>query len=156
MTNYYLGIDIGAATAKAVLLDEDKTILASTVVPSGVDFKAAAENVRDKVLNDAKITMDQVKYTMSTGYGRSNVSFADETKTEISCHGRGVYHYFPKNALIIDIGGQDNKVIKIDSSGKRLSFNMNRKCAAGTGTFLEEIANRLGVSRENMDGLARK
>jgi len=156
MTEYYMGIDIGAATSKAVLINDDDQILASSVIPSGVDFTSAAETVASNVLKDAKITMEQIKYIVSTGYGRNNVKFAHENKTEISCHGRGVYHYFPESVLIVDIGGQDNKVIKIDAAGKRLSFKMNRKCAAGTGTFLEEIANRLGVPRENMDEMARK
>ena len=156
MTEHFMGIDIGAVTSKAVLIDSDDQKLASSVIPSGVDFKKAAESVSDNVLRERNLTLDQVKYIVSTGYGRRNVLFANDTKTEINCHGRGVYHYFPQSSLIVDIGGQDNKVITIDATGKRLNFKMNRKCAAGTGTFLEEIANRLGVPRENMDALARK
>ncbi len=156
MTEYFMGIDIGAATAKSVLIDSDKHKLASSVIPSGVDFKKAAETVSQNVLQDTTLSKDQVEYIVSTGYGRKNVLFANETKTEINCHGRGVYHYFPESCLIVDIGGQDNKLIKIDAVGKLLSFKMNRKCAAGTGTFLEEIANRLGVPRDDMDALARR
>ena len=156
MTICFLGIDVGAATTKAVLIDNDKQILTSSVIPSGVDFLSAAQTVKNNVLKEANISEDQIKYIVSTGYGRRNVTFANEIKTEISCHGRGVYHYFLGSCIIIDIGGQDNKVIQLDASGKRLSFKMNRKCAAGTGTFLEEIANRLGVQRENMNELAQK
>ena len=156
MGEYFLGIDIGAATSKAVLLSENKKILSHSVIPTGVDFLNAAKTVRENVQKSAKIESDMINYIVSTGYGRNNVSFANENKTEISCHGRGVYHYFQENALIVDIGGQDNKVIRIDDSGKRLNFKMNRKCAAGTGTFLEEIASRLGVPLENMDSLARR
>jgi predicted CoA-substrate-specific enzyme activase len=156
MPEYFMGIDIGAVAAKAVLIDEAKQVLAHSIIPSGVDFAKAAETVSNNILQETKITLDHVKYIVSTGYGRNNVAFAHNNKTEISCHGRGVYYYFPEDAIIVDIGGQDNKVIRIDSSGKRLNFNMNRKCAAGTGTFLEEIANRLGVDRKDMDDLARK
>jgi predicted CoA-substrate-specific enzyme activase len=92
---------------------------------------------------------------VSTGYGRKNVPFSHETKTEIGCHARGCYHYFPIAVSIIDIGGQDNKVIKLDERGRRTSFKMNRKCAAGTGAFLEEMAVRLDIPLERMDGLAR-
>jgi predicted CoA-substrate-specific enzyme activase len=157
MTEYFMGIDVGAATTKGVIIDDSKhQILARSVIPSGVDFKAAAETAKDNILAEACIPFEKVGYVISTGYGRENVKFSSATRTEINCHGRGVYHYFPENCLIIDIGGQDNKIIKIDSNGKRLSFKMNRKCAAGTGTFLEEIANRLSVPLENLDALARK
>jgi predicted CoA-substrate-specific enzyme activase len=157
MTDYFMGIDIGAATTKAVLIDrEAKMVLARSVIPSGVDFAKAAQQVRDNVLNKTSTAFEDVKFIISTGYGRGNVEFANDVKTEINCHARGVFFYFPESALIVDIGGQDNKIIKIDSDGKRLNFKMNRKCAAGTGTFLEEIANRLGVPLENMDTLARK
>ncbi len=156
MTEYFLGIDIGASTTKAVLIDSDKKLLASSVIPSGVDFAKAAKTVRDNVLVETYISEEKVKYVVSTGYGRNNVIFADDTKTEINCHARGVYHYFKENCMIMDIGGQDNKVITIDASGKQLNFKMNRKCAAGTGTFLEEIANRLGVDLDKINDLAQE
>ena len=79
---------------------------------------------------------------------------ATETKTEIGCHAKGCYHYFPMAMTIIDIGGQDNKVIKLDDKGRRLNFKMNRKCAAGTGAFLEEMSMRLDIPLEDMDALA--
>ena len=156
MSDYFMGIDVGAATTKAVLIGDSNEILSSSVIASGVDFKKAAETVRDNVLNYANITFDDIKNTLATGYGRNNVEFATDTRTEINCHAHGVYHFFQENCIIVDIGGQDNKVIEINSKGKQLSFKMNRKCAAGTGTFLEEIANRLGVPREKMNELAQK
>ncbi|MGD9010914.1 MAG: acyl-CoA dehydratase activase, partial [Desulfobacterales bacterium] len=97
-----------------------------------------------------------IKHTVSTGYGRKNVSFAQDTKTEIGCHAKGCFLYFPFATTIIDIGGQDNKIIKLDPSGKRTGFKMNRKCAAGTGAFLEEMAMRLDVSLDEMNGLASR
>ena len=87
---------------------------------------------------------------------RFNVVFADDTRTEIGCHAKGCFHYFPEAATIIDIGGQDNKIIKIDSNGQRTGFKMNRKCAAGTGAFLEEMAARLDIPLEEMNKLARQ
>ncbi len=157
MTDYFLGIDIGASTAKAVLIDNKiDEILASSVIPSGVDFLKAAEVVREEVLNETYLNEDKLRFSVATGYGRNNVTFANEVRTEINCHARGVYHYFPRSCIIIDIGGQDNKVITIDKFGKRLNFKMNRKCAAGTGTFLEEIAHRLGVPCAQLNALAQK
>ena len=93
---------------------------------------------------------------ISTGYGRKNVTYARDTKTEIGCHAKGCFHYFPFATTVIDIGGQDNKIIKIDDKGLRTGFKMNRKCAAGTGAFLEEMAMRLDIALEDMDGLARQ
>ena len=95
-----------------------------------------------------------IENTISTGYGRKNVPYARDTKTEIGCHAKGCFYYFPIETTIIDIGGQDNKIIKLDPSGKRTGFKMNRKCAAGTGAFLEEMAMRLDVPLEEMDRLA--
>ncbi|MBN1224734.1 MAG: ATPase, partial [Candidatus Aminicenantes bacterium] len=91
---------------------------------------------------------------VSTGYGRRNVPFAHDAKTEISCHARGSYHYYPHAHTLIDIGGQDSKVVKIDDTGKRVGFKMNRKCAAGTGAFLEDIAYRLKIPIDKLNGLA--
>ena len=96
----------------------------------------------------------QIVSAISTGYGRKNVAYARDTKTEIGCHARGCFHYFPFSTTIIDIGGQDNKVIKVDEKGLRTGFKMNRKCAAGTGAFLEEMAMRLDIALKDMDELA--
>jgi predicted CoA-substrate-specific enzyme activase len=93
---------------------------------------------------------------VSTGYGRRRVHFAGVGRTEISCHGRGCLHYFPGPITVVDIGGQDNKIIKLDGNGQRVSFKMNRKCAAGTGAFLEEMALRLRLPIGELDGLARQ
>ncbi|MCP4752936.1 MAG: ATPase, partial [Proteobacteria bacterium] len=93
---------------------------------------------------------------VSTGYGRNNVAVARDTKTEIGCHAKGCHYYFPEAITIIDIGGQDNKVIKLDANGRRTGFKMNRKCAAGTGAFLEEMSPRLDIPIEEMNELARR
>ena len=150
----YAGIDIGSSRTKVVLLDDDKNILGYSVRKSGSDFAATAKNCLDDSLLMADFFENEIIRIVSTGYGRTNVDFADEYKTEIGCHAKGCYHYFPEAISIIDIGGQDNKIIKLDSEGKRTSFKMNRKCAAGTGAFLEEMAMRLDIRIEDMNGLA--
>jgi len=152
----FAGVDIGASHTKVALLDKEKKLIGYSVDNSGTDFAQTAENCLKTALKMADATRDQVVNTISTGYGRNNVAFANGTKTEISCHGKGCYHYFPVAITIIDIGGQDNKVIKLDAHGKRISFKMNRKCAAGTGAFLEEMSMRLNIPFDDMDNLARR
>jgi predicted CoA-substrate-specific enzyme activase len=157
---HFAGIDVGACTTKAIIINEEKEILGSAVVDSGVDFKGAAESAfagaRPEAGLDAGPDGTGMAAVISTGYGRRNVPFANLSRTEISCHARGSFHSYPRAHTLIDIGGQDNKVIRVDVSGKRVGFKMNRKCAAGTGAFLEEIANRLKIPIEDLDGLARE
>jgi predicted CoA-substrate-specific enzyme activase len=156
LMEYFVGIDVGASTTKAVILDKKSEILGHSVIHSGSDFGAAAQDVLRIASTGLKKENFDRKLVVSTGYGRRNVPFTDLTKTEISCHAKGSYHYFPRMHTLIDIGGQDSKTIKIDDSGRRTGFKMNRKCAAGTGAFLEEIANRLKIKIEKLNGLAEK
>jgi predicted CoA-substrate-specific enzyme activase len=155
-SEHYAGIDVGSATTKIVLIDESKEILFDDVRRSGVDFNETVKTAMDKVLADSGLSLEDIKNIISTGYGRKNVSFAKGTKTEISCHGKGAFHYFPQAITVIDIGGQDNKIIKLDKDGKIAGFKMNRKCAAGTGSFLEEIAFKMDISMGEMEELALK
>jgi predicted CoA-substrate-specific enzyme activase len=150
----FVGVDVGASRTKAAIIDPGKKVVGRAVRKSGMDFAASADMCLKSALEMANAAESDIVKTISTGYGRRNVSFARETKTEISCHARGCYFYYPMAATIIDIGGQDNKVIKIDNKGRRISFKMNRKCAAGTGAFLEEISPRLDVPLEKMNHLA--
>jgi predicted CoA-substrate-specific enzyme activase len=152
----FVGVDVGASRTKVAILDPHRKLIAHVVRKSGTDFSATAEACLASALNLAGAEEKDILRTVSTGYGRKNVSFSQETKTEIGCHAKGCYHYFPTAMSIIDIGGQDNKIIKVDEKGRRLSFKMNRKCAAGTGAFLEEMSMRLDIPLEEMDGLARK
>lgn len=153
-SNYFTGIDIGASTTKAIILDRNKNILGHSVLNTGADFKVAAELAFSNAREQAEgVALEECR-VVSTGYGRKTVLFADTTKTEISCHARGSFFSFPQAHTLIDIGGQDNKIIKINASGKRTSFKMNRKCAAGTGAFLEEIAYRLKIELGKLDTLA--
>jgi len=150
----YAGVDLGASRTKVAILDTDKNLRGHAVKKSGTDFAATADSCLAAALTMADIKKGAIERTIATGYGRNNVSFASGTKTEIGCHAKGAFFYFPFSSTIIDIGGQDNKVIKVDQSGRRTGFKMNRKCAAGTGAFLEEMALRLDVALGEMDRLA--
>lgn len=154
--NYFIGIDVGASTTKAVIINKKKEIIGCAVTNSGADFKAAAESAFKKAEERAGKKVLKESIALSTGYGRRNVAFAGTTKTEISCHARGSFFHYPHAHTLIDIGGQDSKVIKVDGQGKRTGFKMNRKCAAGTGAFLEEIANRLQIKIGKLNELAKK
>ena len=154
--NHFAGIDVGASTTKAVIIDKNKDILGYSVVYSGANFKAAAEKSFEDAQKQAEKMVQDECFIVSTGYGRRNVTFAGDTKTEISCHAKGSFFHFPKAHTLIDIGGQDSKIIKVNSEGKRTGFKMNRKCAAGTGAFLEEMANRLKIKIDRLNGLAEK
>ncbi len=154
--DFFVGVDVGASSTKAVIISRAKEILGSSVTDSGVDFEGAAERAFIASKAAAGLEASNQPVVIATGYGRRNVPFASSTKTEISCHARGSFHSFPRAHTLIDIGGQDNKVIKIDVSGKRINFKMNRKCAAGTGAFLEEIANRLKIPIGDLNNLAEK
>ncbi len=150
----YCGVDVGASSTKLILLDKDREVRGRSIRRSGVDYAATARACLDEAVDAAGAEAGQVRRTVSTGYGRRNVDFADDARTEISCHGVGCYHHFPFAINIVDIGCQDNKIIRLDESGRRVDFKMNRKCAAGTGAFLEEIALRLDIELEELERLA--
>jgi len=152
----FVGADVGASRTKVAVLDAGKKLLGWAVKRSGTDFSATAQCCLEIALKKAGAAESDIKRAVSTGYGRKNVSYARDSKTEIGCHAKGCFLYFPFSTTIIDIGGQDNKIIKLDDKGLRTNFKMNRKCAAGTGAFLEEMAMRLDVSIEEMDALARR
>lgn len=143
------GLDIGAATAKIVILNNNK-ILSSEVMPTGASVVGAGELVTRKALEKAGLTISEPEYIISTGYGRRAVSFANKALTEIICHAAGVRWLIPEARTIIDIGGQDSKVIGIDDNGNIRDFVMNDKCAAGTGRFLEVMAGVLEVNIDEM------
>jgi predicted CoA-substrate-specific enzyme activase len=156
--NYFAGVDVGASATKAVVIDSQGKILGSSINRTTTNLGKLAEKTLDEALKTVGIEKESIKYIIATGYGRENVEFAHEMKTEISCHSKGGRSSFKEKnepMAIIDIGGQDNKVIKLDKDGKIVNFKMNRKCAAGTGAFLEEIALKLDTSPNVLDELAR-
>jgi predicted CoA-substrate-specific enzyme activase len=153
MSERYAGVDVGSTTTKVVIINEGGAVVGMSHRSSGTDLTAAAADC----LGEALETVGEPApvHLVATGYGRNNVAGADLAITEITCHGRGAYHSFPEAITVVDIGGQDTKVIDLDTTGKRVGFKMNRKCSAGTGVFLEEIARRLEIPLEDMDGIAR-
>lgn len=151
---FYAGVDVGASATKAVVMGSGKTVAGYAAVNSGTDFPLTAGKTLEQSCAMAGIRGADLAAVFATGYGRNTVREAENTKTEISCHARGCFHYFPRHISIIDIGGQDNKIIKLDRDGSRSGFKMNRKCAAGTGAFLEEMSARLDIPIERMNQLA--
>lgn len=151
---YTCGIDIGSVSTEALILDIDENknykILSYVVNKTGSNSKTAALESFNNALAGAKVNKDEIDSIVATGYGRVNVEFADKNITEITCHASGVTLIFPDTATIIDIGGQDSKIIKIDKITKKpIDFLMNDKCAAGTGKFLEVMAKTLEINLEN-------
>jgi len=150
----YAGIDSGSWTTKAVVIDDDGRVLGTAVTRSGADLAVAAGRVYTGALTTAGLAPGDVSAVWATGFGRHTVTFAHGSRTELDCHGRGVAFYVAGPVVVVDIGGQDAKVIRLDASGQRIGHRMNRKCAAGTGSFLDEIALRLGVDTGDLDQLA--
>jgi (R)-2-hydroxyacyl-CoA dehydratese activating ATPase len=150
------GIDIGASATKVALINNERQLLASDIRKTGVNFEDCAHEAMDAALASCGFSRSDLTRVFATGYGRHNVKFAQGTKTEIACHSRAAHHFFPRPITVVDVGGQDNKIIHLDAQGRRINFKMNRKCAAGTGTFLEEVAQRMDVPLNQIDSLARQ
>ncbi len=149
------GIDIGSITTKAVLLSEEG-ILGSHVRFTGYNAEQAGRTVLDELAAQLGLKRKDIRRIISTGYGRRSLDFADRALTEIICHGAGAFYQNSGIRCIIDIGGQDSKVILLDETGKVKDFVMNDKCAAGTGRFLEVMARALEVDLEAFPVLAVK
>ena len=147
------GIDIGAGTAKVVVL-RDKEVVAYSVMPITGDIIGVIGKIASKTLEKVGVSQAALDYVVATGYGRSLVPFANKTMTEILCHASGVSFLVPQVKSIIDIGAQDSKIIRVNEKGRVTNFAMNDKCAAGTGRFLEVMAQVLGVGLEDMGSLS--
>lgn len=143
------GIDIGAATAKMVILRDGKQ-LSDIVVPTGPIVREIAMKVADISLSKCGMTLNDLDFVVSTGYGRDAVPFKNKAVTEIICHGKGAHTVVPNARTVIDIGGQDSKIIRVDAKGNVTNFAMNDKCAAGTGRFLEVMSGILDMTIEEM------
>ena len=151
--NYFIGIDIGSTASKVVVLDEEKTA-ARFVIPTGWSSKNTAREIACR-LAEMGFPVEGAGKVIATGYGRIAVDYARKVVTEITCHGRGGYALLGRNCTVIDIGGQDTKVITVEH-GAATNFLMNDKCAAGTGKFLEIMACRLNVDLSELFDLAAK
>ncbi len=147
---YVLGIDSGSTSTNAVIMNGKREIVAYHVVRTGAKSSESARSALNGVLEKANLTREDINLIVSTGYGRISIDFADKDVTEISCHGRGAHYLNPEIRTIIDIGGQDSKVIKLNEKGEVVDFAMNDKCAAGTGRFLEMMAKTLEIDIKEM------
>ena len=147
---YFAGIDSGSATTDVVILDQDRTIVAKVILPTGAGASNGAQRALEQALQQAGLTQADLTATVTTGYGRGVIQTGDKSVTEITCHAKGAHFLHPAVRTVIDIGGQDSKVIRIEPDGSVANFVMNDKCAAGTGRFLEMMARTLELSLEEI------
>jgi predicted CoA-substrate-specific enzyme activase len=139
----FIGIDIGSVTTKAVIINEQEEIVAFSLIPTDYDRQKSGIEVLNLVLEESQNSADDIQYIVSTGYGRRAFSSSNKVLPEIVCHAKGTKYLFSTARTIIDIGGQDSKVMQLDEEGMVTKFEMNDKCAAGTGRFLEVLTERI-------------
>jgi len=149
------GIDVGSVSGEAVLVANGRVVAHGTV-PTGSSSRLAGERALALALAQAGVGAADLGYVVATGYGRAAVAGARRTVTEITCHARGAWHLIPDAATVIDIGGQDSKVIRLGQRGTAADFVMNDRCAAGTGRFLEVMARALEVPLERLGELSQR
>lgn len=152
---YTLGIDIGSTTSKCVLLEDGKRIAAHVLVQAGTGTHGP-EQALQTIYTQSGIQKSEIAFTVATGYGRLTLPDADGEMSELSCHGKGIAAMYPDVRTIIDIGGQDAKVICLNSKGQMMNFAMNDKCAAGTGRFLDVMAGILHIDISELETEAEK
>jgi predicted CoA-substrate-specific enzyme activase len=156
MALFVMGVDFGSTTGKAVIVDGDGKVVASSVASKGSVSDEGAQIAIAEALERAGVGIRDIARTVSTGYGRRMLEVADASYTEITCHARGAVAMVPGARLVIDIGGQDSKVIAVDDNGLVAQFAMNDRCAAGTGKFLEALARAVQVPLNDMGPMAMK
>ena len=150
-----MGIDIGSAYSKGVIMLHDE-IEGSCVIPSGGNYKHAAERVKKALLSRADQSSRRIVYTIATGYGARSVTFADEMITDISCHSRGIFYLCPSVRTVVDVGDLFSKAFRIDERGNSVNFLLSGKCAGGSARVLQVIAKVLQISLEDIGGLSLK
>ena len=151
-TIYTLGIDVGSTASKCVILKDGKEIISKSLIPVGTGTSGPSRAISE-VLDNVHMKKEDMAYILATGYGRNSIDWVDQQMSELSCHARGAYFVFPDVHTVIDIGGQDVKVIQIEN-GAMVNFQMNDKCAAGTGRFLDVMARVLEVNVKDLGMLA--
>lgn len=154
MNSAFFGIDIGSSFTKACLVDEKGKLLGDAVMETGLSFSATGAQILKKVCMDAGLDSQDLRAKVSTGVGRETFEDRNGARTEISCLTRGAHHHFPHASTIIDIGAEDIKMVRMNDAGHEMDFKMNRKCAAGTGAFLEDIAHKLRVPLSSINEMA--
>ena len=151
-TIYTLGIDVGSTASKCVILKDGKEIISKSLIPVGTGTSGPGRAISN-VLDNVNMKKEDMAYILATGYGRNSIDWVDQQMSELSCHARGAYFVFPDVHTVIDIGGQDVKVLQIEN-GAMVNFQMNDKCAAGTGRFLDVMARVLEVNVNDLGMLA--
>lgn len=153
----YAGIDAGSRAVKIALFDGDtRSIIDTAIADQAVRQAEEAIELFDDLLTKNKLIRKEIAMVIATGYGRDNLTVADDTITEITCHAKGVRFLNPEVRTVIEIGGQDSKLIKLDENGRVKDFAMNDRCAAGTGRFLEVVADRLEVPLDKLGSYSEK
>jgi predicted CoA-substrate-specific enzyme activase len=153
---YVAGVDVGSTQTKAVVIDGSRRIVGRALTDTGANVMRAAETAFQEALADGRTPEEEVEFVVGTGYGRYKVTFGNTQVTEISCHGRGAVHMFPRTRTVLDMGGQDTKAIRVQPSGEIVDFCMNDKCAAGTGRFLGAAAVALELPLAELGPTALK
>ena len=148
------GVDVGSTQTKAILLSERREIVGRALIDTGANVTKAAERAFDEALGSVGLRREEAAYVVGTGYGRYKVTFGDAQITEISCHAKGASWLFPGTQTVIDMGGQDAKGIRVGEGGEVKDFVMNDKCAAGTGRFLANAAEAIGLSLDEIGELS--
>ena len=152
---YTLGIDIGSTTSKCIIMKDGTEIVGKSIVIAGTGTDGPHQALAE-VIQNAGLTSEDISYVVATGYGRKLFEEADAEVSELSCHARGVNFVFPDVRTVIDIGGQDAKVLSLNEKGRMMNFVMNDKCAAGTGRFLDVMANILKLDISELEVEAAK
>lgn len=147
---YFAGIDSGSTSTDVVILDRDKQMVTGVILPTGAGAAVGAERALEQALEQAGLQREDIDAIVTTGYGRTAIQDGDKSITEITCHARGAHYLDPSVRTVIDIGGQDSKVIRLDENGAVENFVMNDKCAAGTGRFLEMMARTMEMDLNEM------
>ncbi len=147
---YFAGIDSGSTSTDVVILDKDRQMVTGIILPTGAGAAIGAERALEEALREAGLQREDIDAMVTTGYGRGAIQAGDKSITEITCHARGAHFLDPEVRTVVDIGGQDSKVIRLDENGAVVNFVMNDKCAAGTGRFLEMLARTMEMSLDEM------
>jgi len=150
-----MGIDIGSGTSKGVITEDGK-LLAYHLLPSGVNYRATAEKLREELLAKTGLSSKDIAYTIATGYGADSIPFSNEQVSDIRCCARGINSIFPSVRTVIDVQGMSSQVIRLNEKGQVINFVVSEKCAAGSGRFLDVIANVLRIDLEDIGSLSLK
>ena len=153
--SWFMGIDVGSETSKGIIIGESVSPI-YRVLPSEVNYKTAVEKLRGELLAETDLSERDVAYTISTGHGADSVYFADEQVPDVRCCARGISNVFPSVRTVIDIGSQTSRVIQLSEEGQMMNFTMSERCAAGSGIFLQILADVLGIDIKDIGQLSLK